>query len=193
MWIAVAKLADLKPESARVVRAGKTELALTCTPDGIFAMDNTCPHSGGALGEGLVEGNKIICPLHSWEFDCKSGVCLTEKGVKQRFYSVKIEKDDVLVEVPEIAEVHADPAQPSLDDLGDWVAVSDAADLAPGATRTVMAGTTAIALVCSNDGLFALENGCAHGVDRWGRVMSRGPQLPVRCMAGSSTAKPASV
>ena len=149
MWIAVAKLAELKPESARVVRAGKLELALTCTRDGIFAMDNTCPHSGGALGEGMVEANKIICPLHSWEFDCKSGACSTEKGVTQNCYSVKIEKGEVLVEVPEMAEVGAGQDQPSVD---EWVAVSDAADMTPGAIRTVMAGKTAIALVCTNDG-----------------------------------------
>ena len=80
MWITVAKLADVKPDSARIVRAGKLALALICTPEGISAMDNVCPHSGGELGEGLVEENRLICPLHSWEFDCKSGVCLTEKG-----------------------------------------------------------------------------------------------------------------
>ena len=97
MWIGVAKLADLKPESARVVQAGKRKLALLCTAEGICVMDNACPHSGGDLGEGLVEANRIICPLHSWEFDCKSGICLTEKGVQQRSYSVKIENDEVLV------------------------------------------------------------------------------------------------
>ena len=134
MWIAVAKLADLKADSARVAQAGTLKLALICTPDGIFALDNTCPHSGGDLGEGLIEANRIICPLHSWEFDCKSGVCLTEKGVKQRSYSVKIERDEVLVEVPEIAAVGADQDQPS---MGDWVAVSDAAAMSPGTARTV--------------------------------------------------------
>ncbi|MBI4469273.1 MAG: precorrin-3B synthase [Acidobacteria bacterium] len=159
MWIAVAKLADLKPESARVVRAGRKELALIYTLDGLFAMDNACPHSGGALGEGMVEANRIVCPLHGWEFDCKSGACLTEKGVTQRRYSVKIEKDEVLVEVPESAGVGADRDQPS---RGDWVAVSDAAEFTSGTARTVTASGTAIALVSSSDGWFALDNACAH-------------------------------
>lgn len=159
MWIAIAKLAELKPESARVVRAGTKELALVCARDGIFAMDNACPHSGGALGEGTVVANKVTCPLHGREFDCTTGACLTEKGVKQRLYPLRIEKDEVLVEVPETSPARAE-FQPS--SSGEWIAVANAGDMGPGTIRTVRAGKTAIALVCTKNGLFAMDNACAH-------------------------------
>ena len=48
-WVAVAPVTDLASETARVVRAAGLELALIRTPAGFFALDNTCPHSGGPL------------------------------------------------------------------------------------------------------------------------------------------------
>ena len=129
-----------------------------CTSEGLFAMDNACPHSGGALGEGLVQGGNVTCPLHGWQFECKTGKSLTEKRPNQRLYSVKIEKDDVLVEVP---DPHAKPA-PEARPAGEWTAVAEAAALAPGTVRKVEAGGVVLALLCTTEGVFALENACAH-------------------------------
>jgi Rieske Fe-S protein len=33
------------------------------------AMDNICLHMGGPLGQGFIDGNKIVCPWHGWEYD----------------------------------------------------------------------------------------------------------------------------
>lgn len=149
MWVAAAKAADVAPESARVVRAGGRELALVRTAEGFFAIDNACPHSGGALGEGVVQGSTVTCPLHGWRFDCKSGRCLTEKRPPQARYPVRLEGDQVLIELPD----------PPAD---EWVAVADAASLRPGTVRKVTAGGIGIALASSTEGLFALRESCCH-------------------------------
>ena len=155
MWTAVAKLGELKSESAVTVRAGSAELALLYTRSGLFAMDNLCPHAGGVLGEGLVEGERVICPLHSWEFECTSGICPTEKGVKQRTYPVKIEKGEVLVEMP------------------DAVAAPVAAS--PGAFKSVAAGVEPVAPVETGPGVekSAVEKWkmAKHGLDVWPDVL----------------------
>ena len=39
----------------------------------ISAMDNVCLHMGGPLGQGYIEGNKLVCPWHGWEYDPKTG------------------------------------------------------------------------------------------------------------------------
>src|SRR5687767_15171102 len=103
MWITVAKLTDLAPETTRVVQAGGVDIALVRATDGLFALDNLCPHTGGALGEGLVQGKTVTCPLHSWQFDCQTGKCLTEKRPAQRRYPVKVEQGNILVEMPDPA------------------------------------------------------------------------------------------
>ena len=64
----------------------------------IGAMDNTCLHRGGPLGEGVIEGGLVICPWHGWAWDPKTGSAQVP-GTKIAVYPVKIENGDVLVEV----------------------------------------------------------------------------------------------
>ena len=39
----------------------------------VFATQAACPHKNGPLADGLVGGNTVICPLHSWKFDLSTG------------------------------------------------------------------------------------------------------------------------
>jgi len=64
----------------------------------ISAMDNVCLHRGGPLGEGMIEGGKVICPWHGWAWDPKTGEAHTP-GAKIAVYPLKIENGDVLIEV----------------------------------------------------------------------------------------------
>lgn len=61
------------------------------------AMDNVCAHRGGPLGQGLVEGGKIVCPWHGWQFDLKSGKSEQSAALGVDVYELKIEGDDVMV------------------------------------------------------------------------------------------------
>src|SRR5215471_12509155 len=154
-WVAVAQVTELAPASTRVVQAAGRELALIRTPEGFFALDNACPHTGGPLGEGLVQGHTVTCPLHGWQFDCKTGTCLTEtKQPPQRRYAVKVERGQVWVEVPAM--------RPPAAATEEWVVVAEAANVRPGTVRQVQAGAATIALVCSTAGIHALDNVCCH-------------------------------
>lgn len=159
IWIAVANAREMAPETARVVHAGGRAIALVVTPEGYFALDNLCPHSGGPLGEGLVQGARLTCPLHGWQFDCKTGTCLSEKRPNQRRYPVKIEKDQVWVEVADTPQPTAEPESPA---SGEWTAVAEVKDLAPGTVRTIQTKQGTLALVCSQEGLYAVADACPH-------------------------------
>ncbi len=64
----------------------------------ISAMDNVCLHRGGPLGEGVIEGGKVICPWHGWAWDPKTGT--TDMGSERlAVYPVKIEGGDVLIDL----------------------------------------------------------------------------------------------
>jgi nitrite reductase (NADH) small subunit len=41
-----------------------------------FATQADCPHKGGPLADGLVGGTTLICPLHEWSFDLRSGMAI---------------------------------------------------------------------------------------------------------------------
>jgi nitrite reductase (NADH) small subunit len=65
----------------------------------ISAMDNVCLHRGGPLGQGMIEGNKLVCPWHGWQWDPKTGEAAHNPSAKVAVYPLKIESGDVLVEI----------------------------------------------------------------------------------------------
>lgn len=38
-----------------------------------FALENSCPHQGGPIADGWLEGPEVTCPWHGWCFDVRSG------------------------------------------------------------------------------------------------------------------------
>jgi nitrite reductase (NADH) small subunit len=65
----------------------------------ITAMDNVCLHRGGPLGQGIIEGSKIICAWHGWTFDTKTGEAVHNANAKVAVYPIKIENGEVLIEI----------------------------------------------------------------------------------------------
>ena len=63
------------------------------------AMDNVCLHRGGPLGQGMIEGGKVVCPWHGWAWNPKTGAAEQNPSAKIAVYPLKIESGDVLIEV----------------------------------------------------------------------------------------------
>lgn len=98
MWQVVAKLSEFPDKGGKTVSCAGATLALFRIKDKIFAIDDTCPHAGASLGEGHLDGKKVICPWHAWTFDVKSGACDSMPSVFQKTYPVKIDNEDILVD-----------------------------------------------------------------------------------------------
>jgi len=77
----LARVVDV-PEGKGIVVLGShgDEIALFKIDGKIYAINNSCPHEGGPLGEGKVEGCTVTCPLHAWEFNVKTGSCINIPG-----------------------------------------------------------------------------------------------------------------
>lgn len=71
-----------------------------------YAMNNICPHLGGVLSYGWMDGNLVTCPLHMWEFDVTTGKCTWPESERIATYPVKVEGDDILVDItsPQLAD-----------------------------------------------------------------------------------------
>jgi nitrite reductase (NADH) small subunit len=68
--------------------------------NGIFsAMENVCPHRGGPLGQGMIDGGKVVCPWHGWAWDVKTGTSSQDSRMKVGVYPLKIEGGDVWIEM----------------------------------------------------------------------------------------------
>ncbi len=98
--IRVAAVSEVPPGTAREVMAGDKVVALY-NVEGVFcALDGVCPHAGGPLGEGTLRGSTVTCPWHGWQFDVKTGENCLNRKMTHKSYAVKVEGDDVFVELP---------------------------------------------------------------------------------------------
>jgi nitrite reductase (NADH) small subunit len=84
---------------AKEFELGDKTICVANVNGAITAMDNVCLHMGGPLGQGYIEGNKIVCPWHGWEYDPKTGEVAGDPKSKLAVYPIKIENGDVMVEV----------------------------------------------------------------------------------------------
>ncbi|MES2492916.1 MAG: nitrite reductase small subunit NirD [Pseudomonadota bacterium] len=87
-WLDIGPVTQISPGNARTlpVRGGPNgedrEIAVFHTLDNQFyALVNQCPHKHGPLSQGIVHGNVVTCPLHSWNISLKTGEALgDDKG-----------------------------------------------------------------------------------------------------------------
>jgi len=91
-------VSDVAPGTAKLVAVDGKEIALFNVDGTFYALDNECPHRGGPLGEGDLEGCIVTCPWHAWQYDVRTGESITD-DLKVARYDVKVEGGDVLVAV----------------------------------------------------------------------------------------------
>ena len=98
-FVKAAKKGDVPEGTGMVVEVDGKEVALFNKEGTFYAMDNTCRHQGGPLGEGYLEGSSVTCPWHGWEYDITTGDCQTNPNARQAKYNVKVEGEDILIEI----------------------------------------------------------------------------------------------
>jgi len=97
-FVKAAKKSDVGEGKGMVVNLGDNAVALFNVGGSFHAIDNTCKHAEGPLGEGELDQAQVTCPLHGWQYDVTTGACLTDPSVSQKKYNVKVEGDDILIE-----------------------------------------------------------------------------------------------
>ena len=109
----VATVAELPPGSKRVVTVRGIEIGVFNINGTYYALPNRCTHQWGPLCEGTLagtlearadtdwrpewvrDGQIIVCPWHSLEFDVTTGQCLAHRRIKLRQYPVHVEDGQV--------------------------------------------------------------------------------------------------
>ncbi len=82
----VCNIDDLKNGLMRLLRINNKEIVIAKYKQKIIAFDPLCPHRYAYLHTGWFKDNKIVCPLHEFEFDLDNGkvVNIPEKYYTQR-------------------------------------------------------------------------------------------------------------
>jgi NAD(P)H-dependent nitrite reductase small subunit len=92
-----ARVEDVPPGTGRIVRIDDTAIALFNIGGTFYAMDNTCPHQGGPLGEGWLKGSVVTCPWHFWQFDVRTGAAPEFPEMNVPRFPVKVEAGEIFV------------------------------------------------------------------------------------------------
>jgi nitrite reductase (NADH) small subunit len=72
-FVATVPLVNLAGDRPAIVRVGPYEVAIFLVDGEVRAYENACPHQGGPIGEGQIEGTTVTCPWHAWTFDLRTG------------------------------------------------------------------------------------------------------------------------
>ncbi len=102
----VGHIDDLAVAAMKMVKVDGHRVCLVRTSEGVFALDQACPHEGYGLTTGELDGNLITCAWHNWKFRVSDGACvLGEEDV--RTYPVHVAEDGAL----SVAFSQPDPAE----------------------------------------------------------------------------------
>ena len=98
-FVRAARKEDVPPGSIREFQLDGTTIALANVDGKFYAINNTCLHRGGPLGEGELEGKVVTCPWHGWQYDVTSGKVVMNPSVGVDCYRLELRGDDIFVNV----------------------------------------------------------------------------------------------
>ncbi len=90
---------DVQEGKGTIVQVAGHTMALFNISGKIHAIDNSCPHKQGPLGEGELEDCIVTCPRHGWQFDVRTGEGITMPLSPVKTYAVTVENGRVLVDI----------------------------------------------------------------------------------------------
>jgi nitrite reductase (NADH) small subunit len=96
--VKVGPLEALPPGSVAEVEAGGATYAICNFEGELHCLQGACPHAGGPLGQGTLNGTLLTCPWHGWEFDCRSGVNDFDEDVQLETFPVVVQDQNIFIE-----------------------------------------------------------------------------------------------
>ncbi len=98
-FLKAADLSELQPGSCKTAEVGGKEIALFNVDGTVYALDNTCLHQGGPLGDGMLDGDVVTCPWHMWQYNVQTGANVVDNSVKISSYPVRVDGTEIKVAV----------------------------------------------------------------------------------------------
>lgn len=92
----------VKEGKTNLLHVGKKKICIAHTKEGLFAISDKCPHNGASLSNGhCTEENRIVCPVHRYQFDLKTGRAKSGGGDAAETYPIEVRDDGVFIGLTE--------------------------------------------------------------------------------------------
>jgi 3-phenylpropionate/trans-cinnamate dioxygenase ferredoxin component len=100
-FIEIAPASELPNGERLFVDLGDKPIVILNVAGKLFALGDICTHDDGPLGDGMIEGNNIVCPRHGGEFDVRTGQAVQMPAVVDiPAYPVRVVDGMIQVGVP---------------------------------------------------------------------------------------------
>jgi nitrite reductase (NADH) small subunit len=98
-FVLAAKIADVPVGAVHEFQVAGKAVALANVDGKFFAINNTCLHRGGPLGEGSLQDKIVTCPWHGWEYDVTTGKLLQNPSMGVACYLTEVRGEEVFVDI----------------------------------------------------------------------------------------------
>lgn len=121
-WVRIVRDDELGEGAFRTSFVSGTPVAVRRVNGQLYAIQNVCPHRGGPLGEGDLDGFALTCPLHAWTFDVRTGVHVANPVVRVKTFPVRVVDGWIEVGPPgaSTTPVPSPPPAPPGEKKGFW-------------------------------------------------------------------------
>ncbi len=99
-FVEAARLDQIQPGTGSRFLIADKEIAIFNLDGKICAISDTCPHAGGSLGMGKLDGKIVICPVHGMKFDVTNGCFAGTPHFGVASFPAKVVDGEILVAVP---------------------------------------------------------------------------------------------
>jgi len=99
-FVPVTTVGELAEGTGREFTVAGRVLAVYRVGEEYHALDGICPHAGGPLGQGRLDGCVVTCPWHGWQFDVSTGRHCLNPRLQQPSYPVRVVGEQIEVELP---------------------------------------------------------------------------------------------
>lgn len=98
-FVRTIKLEELPPGSVRELHVEGKAVAVANVDGKIYAINNTCLHRAGPLGQGPLQGKVVTCPWHGWQYDVTTGKSVQNSAVGVDCYAAEVRGQDIFIDV----------------------------------------------------------------------------------------------
>ena len=99
-WHATVAREDLWEGEVVSVPVGVKNVVIVNVAGEVRAFEDRCPHLGGRLSEGILDGRSLTCPNHLWEFDVLTGDGINPNNCRLTVYTTRISQGRIEILLP---------------------------------------------------------------------------------------------
>lgn len=98
----VCEVDEIPLNKSKAIKVNNNLIAIFRTGESEFyGIENSCPHAGVPLDNGILNGKEVACLWHNWIFDLESGESPTCPGVSVRTFPLLIEDNKLFIQIKE--------------------------------------------------------------------------------------------